>query len=91
MAAAAAAVAVATHSRRQDVTSVTDTISRFLEVIVVAFAVLLGFFSRIFSVVKYESVIHEFDPHFNWRVAKKLVADGFESFFDWFDPFTWYG
>ena len=72
------------------VSSVMETLSRLLVIVSIMLAVILGFFSRIFSVVKYESVIHEFDPHFNFRVAKQLVRDGFEAFFDWFDPYTWY-
>lgn len=31
---------------------------------------------RLFSVVKYESVIHEFDPYFNYRVTQFLTAKG---------------
>lgn len=29
-----------------------------------------------FSVVRYESVIHEFDPYFNYRSTIKLVTEG---------------
>ena len=28
---------------------------------------------RLFSVIKYESVIHEFDPYFNYRVTAFLT------------------
>lgn len=28
---------------------------------------------RLFSVIKYESVIHEFDPYFNYRVTRFLT------------------
>ena len=28
---------------------------------------------RLFSVIKYESVIHEFDPYFNYRVTQFLT------------------
>lgn len=76
--------------QRGESASVMDTVSRLIVIMAVALAVLMGFFSRVFSVVKFESVIHEFDPHFNWRVAQTLVKDGFEAFFDWFDPYTWY-
>nr|GEY25498.1 staurosporin and temperature sensitive 3-like A [Tanacetum cinerariifolium] len=30
----------------------------------------LAFSIRLFSVIKYESVIHEFDPYFNYRVTQ---------------------
>lgn len=33
----------------------------------------MGFSVRLFSVIKYESVIHEFDPYFNYRVTQYLV------------------
>lgn len=38
----------------------------------------------------FESIIHEFDPWFNFRATKYLVANGFYSFWDWFDDRTWY-
>lgn len=38
---------------------------------------------RLFSVVKYESVIHEFDPYFNYRVTQFLTSEGFYSMWDW--------
>lgn len=33
-----------------------------------------------FSVLRYESVIHEFDPYFNYRSTIKLVTEGFYEF-----------
>lgn len=45
---------------------------------------------RLFSVIKYESVIHEFDPYFNYRVTKFLSKEGFYSTWNFFDSFTWY-
>jgi hypothetical protein len=33
-----------------------------------------------FSVLRYESVIHEFDPYFNYRSTIKLVQEGFHEF-----------
>jgi len=32
---------------------------------------------RIFSVIRYESIIHEFDPWFNYRTTKYLVNSNF--------------
>lgn len=46
--------------------------------------------SRLFSVIRFESIIHEFDPWFNFRATKYLVKHGFYSFWDWFDDRTWY-
>lgn len=36
--------------------------------------VVWAFSIRLFSVVKYESVIHEFDPYFNYRVTQVSEA-----------------
>ncbi|KAJ5178053.1 CAZyme family GT66 [Penicillium coprophilum] len=46
--------------------------------------------SRLFSVIRFESIIHEFDPWFNFRATKYLVENGFYSFWDWFDDRTWH-
>jgi dolichyl-diphosphooligosaccharide--protein glycosyltransferase len=51
---------------------------------------LLAFLIRIFSVIRYESVIHEFDPWFNYRVTQYFVAEGPYAFWNWFDPESWY-
>lgn len=46
--------------------------------------------SRLFSVIRFESIIHEFDPWFNFRATKYLVQNGFYEFWDWFDDRTWH-
>ncbi|KAH9611638.1 hypothetical protein KSS87_012916 [Heliosperma pusillum] len=51
---------------------------------------LLSFSIRLFSVIKYESVIHEFDPYFNYRVTQFLTKNGIYDFWNWFDDRTWY-
>ena len=50
----------------------------------------MAFSVRLFSVVKYESVIHEFDPYFNYRVTTFLTKEGFYNLWNWFDDRTWY-
>ncbi|CAF0756855.1 unnamed protein product [Didymodactylos carnosus] len=55
-----------------------------------AFAGVLAFATRLFSVLRYESVIHEFDPYFNYRTTKFLADEGFYSFHNWFDDRAWY-
>lgn len=50
----------------------------------------MAFSIRLFSVVKYESVIHEFDPYFNYRVTQFLTKEGFYDLWNWFDDRTWY-
>ncbi|GME88828.1 hypothetical protein B5S32_g4211 [[Candida] boidinii] len=46
--------------------------------------------SRLFSVIRFESIIHEFDPWFNFRATKYLVSHSFYEFLNWFDDKTWY-
>lgn len=46
--------------------------------------------SRLFSVIRFESIIHEFDPWFNFRATKYLANNGFYKFLNWFDDRTWY-
>lgn len=43
----------------------------------------LAFAVRVFSVVKYESVIHEFDPYFNYRVVLYIKEHGIREFLNW--------
>ncbi|CEP10613.1 hypothetical protein [Parasitella parasitica] len=50
----------------------------------------VAFSSRLFSIVRYESIIHEFDPWFNYRATRMLVKDGFYEFWNWFDDRSWY-
>ncbi|SPN97181.1 probable oligosaccharyltransferase [Cephalotrichum gorgonifer] len=59
-------------------------------VVILAFIAGAAIASRLFSVIRFESIIHEFDPWFNFRATKYLVANGFESFWDWFDDRTWH-
>jgi len=50
----------------------------------------LAFLLRVFSAVRFESVIHEFDPYFNYRVALYTQENGVSALLDWFDDRTWY-
>ncbi|CAH8863775.1 unnamed protein product [Trichobilharzia szidati] len=51
---------------------------------------IVGFSIRLFSVIRFESVIHEFDPWFNYRATKQMVENSFKSFYNWFDSTAWY-
>ncbi|XP_078440061.1 staurosporin and temperature sensitive 3-like b [Wolffia australiana] len=51
---------------------------------------LLAFSIRLFSVLRYESMIHEFDPYFNYRTTLFLTENGFYEFWNWFDYESWY-
>lgn len=46
--------------------------------------------SRLFAVIRFESIIHEFDPWFNYRATQYLVNNSFKDFLNWFDERTWY-
>ena len=50
----------------------------------------MSFCVRIFSVIKYESIIHEFDPWFNYRSTKVAVEEGLYNFLNKFDERAWY-
>ncbi|OQR86813.1 dolichyl-diphosphooligosaccharide-protein glycosyltransferase subunit [Achlya hypogyna] len=45
---------------------------------------------RLFSVVKWGRVIHEYDPQFNFRTSKFLATNSFDEFLNWFDDRAWY-
>jgi dolichyl-diphosphooligosaccharide--protein glycosyltransferase len=47
-------------------------------------------FSLPTQVIRYESVIHEFDPWFNFRATKYLAKEGLYGFWNWFDSESWY-
>ncbi|ETS87038.1 Dolichyl-diphosphooligosaccharide--protein glycosyltransferase subunit stt3 [Pestalotiopsis fici W106-1] len=61
-----------------------------LRVLILGFIAAAAVASRLFSVIRFESIIHEFDPWFNFRATKYLVANGFYNFWDWFDDRTWH-
>ena len=51
---------------------------------------MISFFTRVFSVIRYESIIHEFDPWFNYRATRVLDEKGRDFFYYWFDTESWY-
>uniref|UniRef100_A0A4W6C7Z3 dolichyl-diphosphooligosaccharide--protein glycotransferase n=1 Tax=Lates calcarifer TaxID=8187 RepID=A0A4W6C7Z3_LATCA len=59
-----------------------------LNILFVAWVV--GFSSRLFAVIRFESIIHEFDPWFNYRSTHLLTTSGFYEFLNWFDERAWY-
>ena len=58
--------------------------------IFLALASFIAFYIRLYSVFHYESVIHEYDPYFNYRATQQLVNEGFDKFMNWFDDRAWY-
>ncbi|KAI7686427.1 hypothetical protein SSS_06247 [Sarcoptes scabiei] len=61
-----------------------------LRIVILIIAAILAFIVRLFSVLRFESVIHEFDPYFNYRTTKFLSENGFYKFHNWFDEMAWY-
>ncbi|XP_005095974.1 dolichyl-diphosphooligosaccharide--protein glycosyltransferase subunit STT3B [Aplysia californica] len=61
-----------------------------LSFFILALAWLAGFSARLFAVIRFESIIHEFDPWFNYRATHYMVQNGFYNFLNWFDDRAWY-
>ena len=45
---------------------------------------------RLFAIQDFGTVIHEFDPYFNFRATEYLYEHGRAKFFKWFDYMSWY-
>lgn len=69
-----------------------DSKSNFplLRVAIISLAWLAGFLSRLFAVIRFESIIHEFDPWFNYRATHYMTEHGWYDFLNWFDERAWY-
>lgn len=80
-------VASAVEKEEEEDLSGIPTVLKFT---ILGLICLLGFSIRLFAVVRYESVIHEFDPYFNFRTTKYLAHEGFLEFLNWFDDRGWY-
>ncbi|KAF9299901.1 oligosaccharyl transferase stt3 subunit [Mortierella antarctica] len=68
----------------------TSTVARVLKPTILILIALVAISSRLFSIIRFESVIHEFDPWFNYRTTQHLVKNGFYDFWNWFDEKSWY-
>jgi dolichyl-diphosphooligosaccharide--protein glycosyltransferase len=71
------------HPLNKNVANITHFVA-------MALIYIIAFSTRLFSVLRFESVIHEFDPYFNYRTTKFLSNEGFYSFHNWFDDRAWY-
>jgi len=58
--------------------------------VTLALIYILAFTIRLFSVLRFESVIDEFDPYFNYRATLYLIENGFDEFHNWFDSSSWF-
>jgi dolichyl-diphosphooligosaccharide--protein glycosyltransferase len=63
---------------------------RLARVVLLALICALAFVIRLFAVVRFESIIHEFDPHFNFRATVLLAERGPGELWNWFDGSSWY-
>jgi len=57
---------------------------------VLGFSLLTAYSIRLYAVINFGKVIHEFDPWFNYRAAEYLKQHGASKFFKWFDHMSWY-
>ncbi|KAK7470056.1 oligosaccharyl transferase stt3 subunit [Stygiomarasmius scandens] len=69
--------------------TVTNTAS-LLRIVALGLISAAAIASRLFAVINFESIIHEFDPWFNYRATRVLASKGFYEFWNWFDPTAWY-
>jgi hypothetical protein len=65
-------------------------LTSLISFVVLTCAYISGFMSRLFSVIRFESIIHEFDPWFNYRSTVYMTDNGFYNFLNWFDELAWY-
>lgn len=65
-------------------------LSHAISFILVILSCILAFSIRQFSIVINEPIIHEFDPHFNWRCSQYIDEHGLYEFLGWFDNISWY-
>jgi dolichyl-diphosphooligosaccharide--protein glycosyltransferase len=90
------AVATNSHEKGKSSPEAKEKERRFLGTLslitcgVLLIASLTGFLSRLFSVIRFESIIHEFDPWFNYRATAYMVEHDFYKFLNWFDDRAWY-
>ena len=86
--------------------STSKTTRGLLRIVILCTIAAAAISARLFSVIRFESIIHEcrcsktyssasadfltVDPWFNFRATKYLVKNGFYSFWDWFDDRTWH-
>ena len=64
--------------------------SPVIKISILALICVLAFFVRVFSVIRFESVIHEFDPWFNYRITKFLTKEGWYALWNFYDSESWY-
>lgn len=77
-------------SKDQHIEHLGKRLSPAFKIVILGLICVIAIFCRVFSVIRYESVIHEFDPWFNYRATKVLVEKGYYEFKYWIDQEAWY-
>ncbi len=62
-----------------------EKIAPAFKILILAIICFIAVGARVFSVIRYESIIHEFDPWFNFRGSEILEKQGWYSFKYWID------
>jgi dolichyl-diphosphooligosaccharide--protein glycosyltransferase len=70
--------------------SVSIQLEPALKLVILLVTCSIAVLVRVFSIIRYESIIHEFDPWFNYRATKFLVTHSFSDFWNFFDSESWY-
>ncbi|KAL0214891.1 hypothetical protein P9112_007075 [Eukaryota sp. TZLM1-RC] len=58
--------------------------------LILALVATIAFLVRLFAVLRFEAIVHEFDPWFSYRSSLYLIQHGFINFLNWFDSESWY-
>lgn len=58
--------------------------------VLLALIAVQAFLIRLFSVVKHEVLLHEYDPYFNYKCAEYMQRHGLLRFWQSFDEGSWY-
>ncbi|SBT71265.1 dolichyl-diphosphooligosaccharide--protein glycosyltransferase subunit STT3, putative [Plasmodium malariae] len=61
-----------------------------MEIFVLVLTGVLCFLTRLFSVIRNEPMIHEYDPYFNYKLTSILKEKGFYNFWNYFDKKSWF-
>ncbi|KNC35881.1 oligosacharyl transferase STT3 subunit [Plasmodium falciparum IGH-CR14] len=61
-----------------------------MEVFILLLIGVLSFIIRLFSVIRNEAIIHEYDPYFNYKLTNILKEEDFYKFWNYFDEKSWY-
>ncbi|KAK2962155.1 putative Dolichyl-diphosphooligosaccharide--protein glycosyltransferase subunit STT3A [Blattamonas nauphoetae] len=70
--------------------SCTEWICERINLVILCVACLAAVAPRLITIARYENVVHEYDPNFNYRATQYLVQNGLYAFHNWFDDRSWY-